>query len=38
VLERQLRRQRGPLPGGLRAFEDAPCFREDHRRPERPRS
>jgi hypothetical protein len=24
------RRRRLPLPGGVRAFEDAPCFRADH--------
>ena len=26
------RRRRGPLVGGLRAFEDAPCFRAEHPR------
>jgi hypothetical protein len=30
VLADQARRRRGPVIGGLRAFEDAPCFRREH--------
>jgi len=32
VADRERRRRRGPLVGGLRAFEDAPCFRAEHPR------
>jgi hypothetical protein len=32
VLADQARRRRAPVVGGLRAFEDAPCFREEHPR------
>jgi hypothetical protein len=32
VLADQARRRRGPVVGGLRAFEDAPCYREEHAR------
>jgi hypothetical protein len=32
VLADQARRRRGPVVGGLRAFEDAPCYREEHPR------
>ncbi len=32
VLADQARRRRGPVAAGLRAFEDAPCYREEHPR------
>jgi hypothetical protein len=32
VVADQARRRRGPLASGLRAFEDAPCYREEHAR------
>jgi hypothetical protein len=32
VVADQARRRRGPVIGGLRAFEDAPCYREEHPR------